>query len=362
MNCARQTTSSNALPRIADGTIVERRPDPDGRRGSGVVAFTQVVCDAGDPGTREAFILVHDHPPKSASGNGNGGGPAARNGERRRSELADFLRTRRASLQPEDVGLPAGGRRRTPGLRREEVAQLAGVGTTWYTWLEQGRDVRASLEVLEALARALRLTSAERGHLVLLGRGEQGPACRPPAEKASLTLRRVVENLGPSPACILGRRWDYLAWNHAWRVVFGWEPGQDPSTRNHVWLTFMDPSRRELLPDWERGARRLVAKFRADNARHIGDPAFERLVSSLRAASPEFRKWWERHEVATGGEGRKELLHPVAGKLVFEHAVFRHEASDQRLVLYSPLREEDTAAKLTQLLESHPGTPAVAAA
>jgi PAS domain-containing protein len=211
--------------------------------------------------------------------------------------------------------------------------------------------VRASLEVLEAVARALRLTPAERGHLILLGRGEQGPSCRPPAEKASLPLKRLVENLGPSPAYILGRRWDYLAWNPACRVVFGWEPGQDPSTRNHIWLTFMDPSRRELMTDWERGARRLVAKFRADSAKHIGDPAFERLISSLRAASPEFRKWWERHEVAGLGEGRKELNHPDVGKLVFEHAVFRHEVSDQRLVLYSPLTEQDTPAKLAQLLE-----------
>jgi transcriptional regulator with XRE-family HTH domain len=277
---------------------------------------------------------------------------STRSGERRRAEFADFLRTRRASLLPQDVGLPNGGRRRTPGLRREEVAQLAGVGTTWYTWLEQGRDVRASLDVLDSLARALRLTPAERGHLILLGRGEQGPACPPPAERASRTHKRLVENLGTSPAYILGRRWDYLAWNKACRVVFSWEPGRDPSTRNHVWLTFMDPARRELMPDWERGARRLVAKFRADSARHIGDPAFERLISSLQAASPEFRKWWERHEVAGGGEGRKELLHPVAGKLVFEHAVFRHEASDQRLVLYSPLSEDDTPAKLAGLLQN----------
>ncbi len=276
---------------------------------------------------------------------------AAVNGERRRAELADFLRARRASLRPEDVGLPTGGRRRTPGLRREEVAQLAGIGATWYTWLEQGREVRASFDVLESLARALRLNPTERGHLILLGRGEQGPACRPPAERASPALKRLVENLGPSPAFVLGRRWDYLAWNAACRVVFGWEPGRDPSSRNHIWQTFMDPARRELMPDWERGARRLVAKFRADSARHIDDPAFERLISSLRAGSPEFRKWWERHEVAGGGEGRKELVHPLVGKLVFEHAVFRHEVSDQRMVLYTALAEEDTPAKLERLLK-----------
>jgi transcriptional regulator with XRE-family HTH domain len=308
------------------------------------------VCDHSDPGTREGFILVVDIPPTAVTRSIDEGRSRA-NRERRRSELADFLRTRRASLQPEDVGLPNGTRRRTPGLRREEVAQLAGVGATWYTWLEQGRDVRASLDVLEALSRALRLTPAERGHLILLGRGEQGPACPAPAERVSATHRRLVENLGPNPAYILGRRWDYLAWNQATRVVFGWEPGRDPASRNHVWLTFMDPSRRELMPDWERGARRLVAKFRADSARHIGDPAFERLISSLRASSPEFAKWWDRHEVAGGGEGRKELHHPVVGRLVFEHAVFRHEGSDQRLVLYSPVCEDDTPAKMARLLE-----------
>ena len=142
----------------------------------------------------------------------NGNGPSANggvsrnghheengNGTRRREELADFLRRRRASIQPEDVGLPSGGRRRTPGLRREEVAQLAGVGTTWYTWLEQGRDVRASMDVFEAIARALRLTPAERAHLILLGRGEEAPACKPPAEHVSPTLRRLIENLGSEP-------------------------------------------------------------------------------------------------------------------------------------------------------------------
>jgi PAS domain-containing protein len=327
-----------------------------------VVEVTLVVCDPSDPGTREAFILVVDLPPNDsdipdvADGNGRRDGAATTsraetNGARRRDELAHFLRARRGSLQPDEVGLPSGGRRRTPGLRREEVAQLAGVGATWYTWLEQGRDVRASLDVLEAIARALRLSPAERGHLILLGRGELGPACPAPAERVSPTHKRLVENL-PAPAYILGRRWDYLAWNDAMRALFGWEPGPEPTSRNHIWLTFMDPSRRELMPDWERGARRLVAKFRADSARHIGDPSFDRLISSLRASSPEFHKWWDRHEVASGGEGRKEIHHPVEGLMTFEHAVFRHDNSDQRLVLYSAVCEDDTPAKLARLLET----------
>ncbi len=237
-------------------------------------------------------------------------GHTAANGERRREELADFLRTKRSSLQPEDVGLPDGSRRRTPGLRREEVALLAGVGTTWYTWLEQGRDVRASLDVLEAVARALRLNPAERSHLILLGRGEHAKPCKAPAEEVSPTTRRLVENLGPGPCYLLGRRWDYLAWNRSFELVFEWEPGVEPLSRNHVWLWFMDPTWRTLYSgDWAASARLVVAKFRADSARNIGDPAFEELVSALDSASPEFRKLWKRHEVAGSGDGRKELTH-----------------------------------------------------
>lgn len=273
------------------------------------------------------------------------------NGARRREELADFLRRRRASIKPEEVGLPDGGRRRTPGLRREEVAQLAGVGTTWYTWLEQGRDVRASLEVLEAVSRALQLTAAERSHVILLGRGEQAPPCNAPAEAVSPILRRLVENLGPGPAYLLGRRWDYLAWNEAFEAVFGWEPGEDPLSRNHVWLWFMDPGRRTLCADWAASARLLVAKFRADSARNIDDPAFEELISAMHSSSPEFRKLWKRHEVAGSGDGHKELNHPLVGPLAFDHAVFLHgEAGEQRLVLYTPSCEHDTRAKLGRLL------------
>ncbi len=271
----------------------------------------------------------------------NDGRPAVREvgrAARRREELADFLRHRREALQPQEVGLPNSGRRRSPGLRREEVAQLAGVGTTWYTWLEQGRDVRASLDVLEAVARALRMTPAERSHLILLGRGEDAPPCKSPVERVSPTLRRLIENLGPNPAYILGRRWDYLAWNDAAVALLG-DFGKVPrAARNHAWMTFTDPVRREMFSDWERSARTLVAKFRADSARHIGDPEFESLIAALRRTSPEFAQSWERHEVSRSGEGRKDLNHPVAGVMSFSHAVFHPaERLEQRLVLYTPL-------------------------
>jgi transcriptional regulator with XRE-family HTH domain len=311
------------------------------------------VCDHSYPGTREGVILVVELPPTLAEL------PVlepstilAATEERRREELADFLRKRRAHLQPEDVGLPSGGRRRTPGLRREEVAHLAGVGATWYTWLEQGRDVRASLEVLEAIARALRLTSAERTHLVLLGRGEIPPPCKSD-ERVSATVRRLIENLGANPAYLIGRRWDYLAWNPAACAILGNLDDVPRGARNHIWMHFMDPARREMFPDWTRSSRLIAAKFRADHARHIGDASFEELVATLRKSSPEFCKLWGKHEVAQSGPGRKTVNHPVVGTLLFEHAVFNpQETPEQRMILMSPLPDEDTPAKLASLLSS----------
>ncbi len=309
------------------------------------------MCDHAYPGTREGVILVVTVPPIAPEA------PAltpselvGATAERRRSELADFLRKRRAVIKPEDVGLSGGGRRRTPGLRREEVAQLAGVGTTWYTWLEQGRDVRASLDVLEALSRALRLTPAERTHLVLLGRGEEPPPCKS-EERVSPVVRRLIENLGANPAYIIGRRWDYLAWNAAAVAVFGDFGAVPRSARNHLWMHFMDPARREMFADWERSARIMAAKFRADSARHIGDPSFEELIATLRKSSPEFCRAWRKHEVTRSAEGRKVVHHPVVGTLVFEHAVFNPQADpEQRMTLYSPLPDEDTPEKLARLL------------
>jgi transcriptional regulator with XRE-family HTH domain len=316
------------------------------------------VCNDVDPGTREGVILVSKAPPKQASEtNGNGSAALSEgDGAPRRAELADFLRNRREALRPEDVGLPPGGRRRTPGLRREEVAQLSGVGTTWYTWLEQGRDVRASASVLEAIAGALDLTPAERSHLILLGRGEEVPVERAPKEELHPTIRKLVENLGPNPACITGRRFDFLAWNDAHSAIFG-DPGEMPDgRRNLVWSIFMDPARRTLHEDWNAGSRRLVARFRAQAARYVGDRDFDDLIKALQKGSPEFRKWWDLHEVASSGVGRKTLNHPKVGKLVFEHAAFRpaDENPDLRLILYSAVPVANTPEKLAKLLAEHP--------
>lgn len=271
--------------------------------------------------------------------------------ERRRAHLAEFMRIRREALTPQEVGLPGGGRRRTPGLRREEVAHLAGVGTTWYTWLEQGREVRASRPVLEAIADALRMTAAERSHLIVLGRGEESANGRVAAERASPQLAAMVERLGACPACVIGRRWDFLTWNAAYAAVFG-DPALLPQNRcNAIWVTFTDPARRTLFGDWAPGARQVVARFRADSARYMGDPDFEELIEAVKRASPEFCRWWKRHEVVRSGGGHKLLMHEHAGEMAFEHAVFKlEEHPEQRLLLYTPLAEAGTEEKVLRLL------------
>jgi transcriptional regulator with XRE-family HTH domain len=305
-----------------------------------------------DPGTREEVILVVDTPPIEVPTVTEDAPKTT--AVRRRDELADFLTKRRAALTPEEVGLPNGTRRRTPGLRREEVALLAGVGTTWYTWLEQGRDVRASLDVLEAIAAALRMTPAERGHLIALGRREDPPPCPRRAEFASSAMRNLIENLGNNPAYLLGRRWDYLTWNRAASLMLGGLDELEENERNHLWQTFTDPRRRELFSDWNESSRLMAAKFRADFAHNIGDPSWDELKTSLRKSSKEFCEAWKRHEVADLGEGRKVLNHPLVGRLVFEHAVLRPQSNpEQRLILFSPLPEDDTPAKLAELLAAH---------
>ena len=190
--------------------------------------------------------------------------------EIRRAELGAFLRSRRESLSPTTVGLPSGFRRRTPGLRREEVAMLADVGTTWYTWLEQGRDVRASQEVLLAIAHALRLDAVERRHLFVL-------SDRPPPEVRSTgpehlegSVQRMLASLSGQPAYVTGRRWDILGWNRAASVVFGDYEQLDQDARNLMLMVFVNPRHRRLLIDWEELARAALAIFRADSARYAG--------------------------------------------------------------------------------------------
>src|SRR5215470_5346896 len=203
--------------------------------------------------------------------------PAAARGGRAR-ELGDLLRSRRDRLQPADVGLPSGHRRRTRGLRREEVAHLAGVSTTYYTFLEQARDLRPSWEVLEAIARALRLTPADRAHLHTLGSGSPKPTPRPVTERLPPAVSDLVDRLDPYPTYVTGRYWDVLASNRAARLLWPDWPTLPRADRNMLWWIFTDPSARSLLVDWEAEAMALLARFRAAADRYPDDPSFASLV------------------------------------------------------------------------------------
>jgi transcriptional regulator with XRE-family HTH domain len=257
----------------------------------------------------------------------------------RHRELADFLRQRRARISPADVGLPqASGRRRTPGLRREELATLAGISVEWYTRLEQGRAERPSPSVLDALARALRLTDDERSHLYALARGERPLLADVPEEQADPGLRRVLRALAENvPAYVLGRRWDVLAWNRGaceLLVDFAVIPA---ARRNLVELTFLDERLRHRYVEWEQVARTTLANFRASVGRHLETPEVQELVAHLTATDPRYAAWWGEHEVAEKTNGVKRFRHGD-GEVIemrFE-AVLSPTAADQRLILYIP--------------------------
>lgn len=272
--------------------------------------------------------------------------------QERRQELGDFVRTRRERLAPAETGLSAGGKRRTPGLRREEVALLSGVSVTWFTWLEQGRDINVSVSVLESLARVLRMDEAERVRLFMLARQ---PLPVRDASEAEVTpsLRRVLDGLPTHPAYIVGRRWDVLAWNRAAGEVFGdfGAPEAGGHARNLVWLSFTSAAWRNRIVQWETHAQCVLAQFRAVYGQHTGDPLCDDLVQQLQNQSTEFADWWPRHDVRDLPGGRKEVRHPDAGLLVLEDSLFSVAGSpDLRLFLYTPLDEEDTPAKLRRLV------------
>jgi transcriptional regulator with XRE-family HTH domain len=254
---------------------------------------------------------------------------------RRLGEFGEFLTSRRARLQPADVGLPDGTRRRTPGLRREEVAQLAGVSPTYYAFLEQGRDISPSSQVLDALARALRLSPAERDHLYALA--QAGTPRRDDApEILSAGITALVERLDPNPTFVKGRRWDILAANRAARALFTDWLALPPGQRNELLWMFTDPRARDTYVEWEKDAAAMLARFRLAAARRPGDPDFAALIEDLHRHSPEARSWWSRHEVLLPASGTKRLHHELLGDITFNHVVLHvTDDPDQKLVTFS---------------------------
>ena len=273
--------------------------------------------------------------------------------EQRRRDLADFLRTRRMRLLPEQVGLVRGERRRTPGLRREEVAQLAHVGVSWYTLLEQGRDIHPSREILQSVADALQLTPAERHHLLVLADQQPLTEADTPPEQISPALRRVLDVLDPVPAYIMGHRWDYLAWNTAAERALLLRESVPPYEQNAVWRIFVNPSSRQLYhPRWEQVAQKVLAEFRAESTRYADEEWFKRLVADLQRVSPEFRAWWPQHDVRGRTDGQKNVEHPLVGTLMFEQTTLQVPAQPElKLMIYTPLPETQTREKLQQLID-----------
>lgn len=270
----------------------------------------------------------------------------------RQKELGDFLKTRRAKISPSQVGLPVGLRRRTPGLRREEVASLAGIGITWYTWLEQGRPIQVSSQVLESLSRVLMLEEQEIIHLYTLA--QQTPPTAVPAsiEAVNPMLQHVLDSLTLSPSIILDGRWNILAWNKAASAIFLDYSRIEVSKRNSLHIMFTNKTYKCLFPNWEFLAKGMLARFRAACSKFIDDPWLVEMVNHLRAESREFNEWWHLHHVESEQEIYKTIQHPTLGVLSFEHTSFLVcDDTQLKMTINTPLAGTDTGAKIKRLLD-----------
>ncbi len=255
--------------------------------------------------------------------------------------MGEFLRTRRALLHPEDVALPDfGGRRRVAGLRREEIAQLAGVSVDYYTRMEQGRVPNPSDAVLDALARALRLDGDATRHLHRLARPQSSarnvPRRQAQPQRVRPMLQRLLDDLVDMPAMVMGRRMDVLAWNAAAVALFGDYAALDRAERNIARITFLDETSRELYADWPSCARGNVAYLHMDAGRHPDDPELASLIGELSMKSADFRRWWAEHPVQDKTSGTKCFHHPVVGDLELAYETLRAtDDPDQALITYA---------------------------
>ena len=271
----------------------------------------------------------------------------------RRHELAAFLRSRRERVTPEDAGLPSGYRRRTAGLRREEVAQLSGVGVTWYTWLEQGRPIRASVQVLEAVARTLRLDAVERQHLFRLAEmpdtahpDESGPVLRP-------QIQVVLDGLNPMPASVVTERFDILAWNTAYGALLPHVVQVAPSERNSLLSIFTRPDCCSAVENRADQRAALVAQLRAAYGHHVGDPAWTGFIRRMEAASPEFAAMWATQDVAQPAYHAKVFRHPLYPRLEMTSTSFAVQtAPGTRMAVYTP--DNEATRKAMERLAADP--------
>lgn len=273
--------------------------------------------------------------------------------QRKNTELGDFLRTRRERLMPEDVGLPTNGRRRTPGLRREEVAVLAGVSVTWYTWLEQGREAQPSSEVLGSLAEALKLNHAERAHLFNLAEAHQPDmAVDRDSQVSDSILRQLLDQQGINPTIVVTPRWDVVAWNASASILMPGLEANQPPYRNVVWISFTDPHAQKFVEDWAYHARQVLMQFRVDYGQYHQHYDFNALIDALQAKSTQFREWWNTHDVRFRYTVEKRIQHPTSGDLAFTQMRLSILGSDSglRMDTLLPIPGSGTAEKLRQLL------------
>jgi len=268
--------------------------------------------------------------------------------------LGIYLKDRRAKLDPAAMGFST-GRRRTPGLRREEVAQRASISPTWYTWLEQGRGGAPSADVLDRISRALMLTDVEREHLFLLGLGRPPEVRYQGNDGITPRLQRVLDALNPTPALVRNATWDVVAWNHASTILLTDYAALPPEQRNVLRLIFLSPRARDQQYDWESVARFVVGAFRADAARAGATAEVGPLVEELCRLSPEFAAIWRDNDVSTHGEIVKHIRHPVLGSFAFEYSSFAVDGRpDLNMVVYNPATAAD-AEKLRTLVGAGPG-------
>lgn len=263
----------------------------------------------------------------------------------RRSELAAFLKSRRDRLTPEELGLVPGPRRRTPGLRREEVAQLAGIGVTWYTWLEQGRSIKVSEQVLDSVARTLKLDAAERAHLFNLA-SVPVPTEPEPEEPIAERLQMMLDKLHPYPAQVLNGKFDVLAYNKALTKLHANWDNVPPEDHNVIWWNFKGRENGCLMLDWDQEVPWVVATLRATYANHVGEPAWEQFIERMCDNSKMFAKLWQSQDVAHSTGRTKRFMHKDLGLISFDTMSYRPVGmSESRVIVYTP-SDDETAEKI----------------
>ncbi|OKP94163.1 helix-turn-helix transcriptional regulator [Paenibacillus sp. P32E] len=271
--------------------------------------------------------------------------------------LSDFLKARRAAISPASAGLPQGTRRRTPGLRREEVAQLAGVSNTWYTWLEQGRDIKVSPSVLDCIAAALQLTKDERSYLFALAL-ENGPgAALYPQEnisEISPSLQKILQELTTCPTIISDRRCGIVGWNEAAAHVFLDFAKLPPEERNMISLLFVRKEFKRLAVNWQQFVSGYLSIFRAYYGQYVEDRWYDDFIAEMKQQHPEFNTLWEESRVSSAPDVVLEFRHAKAGKMLFHLTSLQvHGSTDLRCSIYTPAGDSNTEAKLKQLMEQH---------